>query len=220
MFGEHMRPVVRQTRSIRDLIDRHWFFTTSNGNSTLWAGRRFVSTSLKLYFFEQAPWNSRFAPAIMCAVVMAIDLVAGQSLRVSSFFVIPVLLAGWNCRTRCAIGTAVILCFWRLGLECFWNADPALAVTIFNSANRGVVLIALSIVTSILARNTRRLRDRVRVLEGLLPICCSCKSIRDEGGDWHRIERYIEDRSSAKFSHGFCPNCYENFMRSEGLVAK
>jgi hypothetical protein len=44
-------------------------------------------------------------------------------------------------------------------------------------------------------------------LEGLLPICSYCKKIRDEHDDWQTLELYIEDRSSAEFSHGICPEC-------------
>lgn len=49
--------------------------------------------------------------------------------------------------------------------------------------------------------------ERVRTLEGLLPICCYCKNIRDERGFWFSIETYIHNHSNAKFSHGICPNC-------------
>lgn len=44
-------------------------------------------------------------------------------------------------------------------------------------------------------------------LEGLLPICSYCKKIRDEHDDWQTLELYIEDHSSAEFSHGICPDC-------------
>jgi hypothetical protein len=47
----------------------------------------------------------------------------------------------------------------------------------------------------------------VRVLRGLLPICASCKQIRDDDGYWRQIEVYIRDHSEAKFSHGICPAC-------------
>ena len=47
----------------------------------------------------------------------------------------------------------------------------------------------------------------VKQLSGLLPICASCKKIRDEEGRWHPIEAYIHSRTAAKFSHGICPEC-------------
>lgn len=48
---------------------------------------------------------------------------------------------------------------------------------------------------------------KVKVLSGFLPICSSCKKIRDDRGYWEQIEVYIRDRSEAEFTHGFCPDC-------------
>jgi len=47
----------------------------------------------------------------------------------------------------------------------------------------------------------------VRTLSGLLPICASCKKIRDDNGYWNQIESYICDHSDVDFSHGICPEC-------------
>jgi len=59
--------------------------------------------------------------------------------------------------------------------------------------------------------------DRVKTLSGLLPICASCKKIRDDRGYWNQIEAYIEAYSEAQFSHGICPECaqklYPEFYR-------
>ena len=49
--------------------------------------------------------------------------------------------------------------------------------------------------------------SRVKLLSGFLPICASCKKIRDDKGYWSQIESYIRDHSEAEFSHGICPEC-------------
>jgi len=49
--------------------------------------------------------------------------------------------------------------------------------------------------------------EEIKTLSGLLPICSSCKNIRDDKGYWTRIESYIEQHSDAEFSHGICPKC-------------
>lgn len=49
--------------------------------------------------------------------------------------------------------------------------------------------------------------DKVKVLRGLLPICSSCKKIRDDKGYWTQLEYYISKHSEADFSHGLCPEC-------------
>ncbi len=48
---------------------------------------------------------------------------------------------------------------------------------------------------------------RVRHLSGFIPICAHCKDMRDETGDWHRLESFIRERSEVAFSHGICPSC-------------
>ncbi|MFH0725389.1 MAG: response regulator [Pseudomonadota bacterium] len=48
---------------------------------------------------------------------------------------------------------------------------------------------------------------QVKRLSGLLPICASCKKIRDKQGHWRQIEEYITTHSEAGFSHGICPQC-------------
>ena len=48
---------------------------------------------------------------------------------------------------------------------------------------------------------------QVRKLSGLLPICASCKKIRDKEGGWQQIEDYISTHSEADFSHSICPQC-------------
>jgi ligand-binding sensor domain-containing protein len=60
----------------------------------------------------------------------------------------------------------------------------------------------------------RELQDalnRVQTLSGLLPICASCKKIRDDQGYWHQVEEYIKDHSDVRFSHGLCPSCLKKY---------
>lgn len=47
----------------------------------------------------------------------------------------------------------------------------------------------------------------IKTLSGLLPICASCKKIRDDKGYWNQIEVFIREHSDAEFSHGICPDC-------------
>lgn len=49
----------------------------------------------------------------------------------------------------------------------------------------------------------------MKLLRGLLPICASCKQIRDDRGYWKQIEKYICDHADVRFSHGICPDCFQ-----------
>jgi PAS domain S-box-containing protein len=64
---------------------------------------------------------------------------------------------------------------------------------------------------------------QVRSLRGLLPICASCKKIRDEKGNWQALETYISGHSEAEFSHSICPSCarrlYPEFMDKKDRTA-
>jgi PAS domain S-box-containing protein len=60
-----------------------------------------------------------------------------------------------------------------------------------------------------LVRELQEALAEVKTLSGLLPICASCKKIRDDKGYWRQIEAYIKDHSEAEFSHSICPECAE-----------
>ena len=69
---------------------------------------------------------------------------------------------------------------------------------------------------------TRQLQDTVEkmdVLRGLLPICCSCKKIRDDQGYWKQVEHFVAEHTGARFTHGICPECtvklYGEIMKKE-----
>lgn len=62
----------------------------------------------------------------------------------------------------------------------------------------------------------------IDTLSGLLPICASCKMIRDDNGYWNQIESYIKNHSQAEFSHGICPECakklYPDLVDDQGKI--
>jgi len=51
--------------------------------------------------------------------------------------------------------------------------------------------------------------SKVKTLSGLLPICASCKKIRDDRGYWQKLETFVREHSSAEFSHSICPDCMQ-----------
>lgn len=67
----------------------------------------------------------------------------------------------------------------------------------------GVLLLLLEVYI----RRLERALDNIKTLEGMLPICSSCKKIRTPDNEWHVIETYIRERTDATFTHGICPDC-------------
>jgi len=57
----------------------------------------------------------------------------------------------------------------------------------------------------------------VKTLKGIIPICASCKKVRDDKGYWNQVEAYIRDHSDAEFSHGICQECIDKRYPGMGL---
>lgn len=70
----------------------------------------------------------------------------------------------------------------------------------------------------------KKAEAEIKTLRGILPICSSCKKIRDDKGYWNQIEGYIRSRSEAEFSHSICPECakeiYPNFVKKRDKLRK
>jgi PAS domain S-box-containing protein len=86
----------------------------------------------------------------------------------------------------------------------------------FKSGNDFNLLINVNDITSqkiaekekeTVIRDLQEALAKVKQLGGLLPICASCKKIRNDKGYWQQIESYIRDHSEAEFSHSICPEC-------------
>jgi hypothetical protein len=58
-----------------------------------------------------------------------------------------------------------------------------------------------------LVRELQAAVAEVRTLQGILPICASCKRIKNEAGRWEAVESFVRERTDAEFSHGLCPDC-------------
>ncbi len=53
--------------------------------------------------------------------------------------------------------------------------------------------------------------DHIKTLRGLLPVCVSCKKVRNDQGYWKSIDTYIAERSEAQITHGICPDCFSHY---------
>jgi len=99
----------------------------------------------------------------------------------------------------------------------FWETiwAPILALT-------GVAALVLVIANSRTSHMRRRQKElqqavaeaqsNVKTLRGMIPICASCKSIRDDRGAWNLLEAYVQEHSQAEFSHGICPACARKYF--------
>lgn len=81
-------------------------------------------------------------------------------------------------------------------------------------------LVDLQAVLATKIEELRQAFDQIKTLRGIVPICASCKKIRDDRGYWNQVEVYVRDHTEAKFSHGICPECeqklYPEFISAGG----
>ena len=147
-----------------------------------------------------------------------LDYITGPEVGFFVFYFIPLAFISWYRAVSWS------LCFSALASMLWFAADSYTGQHYSNLSigywNAGVRLTAFVFITLMTTRvkhlldHERQLNEElgramaeIQVLSGLLPICASCKKIRDEQGAWHHVEVYISKRSEATFSHGICPEC-------------
>jgi hypothetical protein len=172
--------------------------------------------------------------AVLLGGAMVADLLTPVGLAVWLVYVLALLLdAMLSARPRTwVVATAASVLVVAGFLYSPPGVDPRLALA--NRSSCLVVLWGMAWLLVRLQRADQRRKavladlqdalDNVRTLKGLLPICASCKKIRDDEGYWVQIEAYVRDRTEADFSHGICPECmrklYPEFAQSvEGAAA-
>jgi K+-sensing histidine kinase KdpD len=161
--------------------------------------------------FEQGLWNRAWFMLLMCAVLMMVDW---EMIPLGVFpvvFIFPLMLVAWNRGLSLALVCALLLSLSRVIHHFLLSLKPQSPVDKADALISFFVLVLLAVLTNLLARQSRQLRQRVQQLEGILPICAGCKAIRDENNQWIQLEGYITAHSAARFSHGFCPDCFKKY---------
>lgn len=138
----------------------------------------------------------------------------GQNeLTSTSLFYAAVMVSAWYG----GLGPGLVATVLAILASDYYFAPQGESMTV-DGANLVRVLMFLfaALLISLLNSVRRRLYGeleealaQVKLLRGLLPICASCKMIRDEKGSWHQIENYISEHSEATFTHGTCPECFK-----------
>jgi hypothetical protein len=145
---------------------------------------------------------------LMIVCVLGIDFVTGKEIRFPILFALPVGLAAWRNYKTAAYAMAVGLPLARMAFHLPWHATvETLPVAGINALINMLALLCYAYLLDKTAVQKKALETRVNVLEGILPICASCKKIRNENGEYEQVEKYISERSQATFSHGVCPEC-------------
>jgi hypothetical protein len=153
------------------------------------------------------------------SLVVLGDYLTPEALSFSVFYLVPVGVFVWFFSKReawlVAVASALVWPMDHLmrsdfdyfrSLQFYWEVAARFgfySVFIISSLTIRRYIDQLKVVN---AELTSALAE-VRQLKGLLPICASCKKIRDESDQWVVMEKYIQSRTDARFSHGLCPEC-------------
>ena len=141
-------------------------------------------------------------------LVLAADYLVGVDSQFPMLYAIPVALAAWYSERWPAVALAIAVPVFHIAfvLTVMGRTESAMLLATMTAA-RGVVILVMALWFARLAEHEQQLLRYVVKLEGLLPICSVCKSIRNEAGAWEPLETFISSRSDADFTHGLCPTC-------------
>jgi hypothetical protein len=145
------------------------------------------------------------------AVLIWMDFAGGPGSQFPVAYVIPVALAAWYSGRWPALALAVGIPLAHVAflVTSSYQAGALgqVAAPIGETIFRAAVIFVMALWFARLSEHERALERHVQRLEGLLPICSFCKSIRNKAGEWETLETFISTRSEAEFSHGFCASC-------------
>jgi hypothetical protein len=159
-----------------------------------------------------APNDARRGIAVIAVVLLVLDYCAGPSMNFPVFYVFPVMLAAWRLDFRAAALLGIGLTLARFVFQ--WLEDFApqgdWARAAINNAMRAAALILVAWLTEITARQNRLLRERVKKLESMLPLCPTCDTVRDQDGRWRTLDEHAAMHAKTRQP---CPACAEKEER-------
>ena len=162
--------------------------------------------------------------ALSVVVLGFVDYVTGYEFGFFLFYFLPIAIAAWKVGPTSSYLISILSSIvWFLSeisshpyssvLFAFWNTIMLLLCFLIIAYSTSTMQFLLQE-----KNDTSRPRlSQVKTLSGLIPICASCKKIRDDKGDWQRIEEYIEERTNAEFTHGLCPECFDKLLKEAGV---
>jgi hypothetical protein len=159
----------------------------------------------------------------------SIDWQTGYELNFFAFYFIPIAIAAWFIGIKSAVVFSVVsTCVWVLADNLSGHNYSSTYYVVWNTLIRLISFLVIGWSThkiNVLFQSEKRKTERlqkalseIKTLESFLSICCVCKKIRNEDGNWQQMESYISGHSETRFSHGFCPECAKKAMEETGLI--
>ncbi len=154
----------------------------------------------------------------LITVIGILDNITGVELNFFVFYYIPIAITAWYINRKWALFNSILSALTWTTIDILSQHNYShWSFFIWNGGIRLISFITLAIGLSIIKHFldvekvlTRRLNatlEEIKILKGFLPICASCKNIRNDQGYWEKIEQYISNHSEAEFTHTLCPDC-------------
>lgn len=167
---------------------------------------------------------------IVCATALVgyLDFLTGREFGFFVFYFGPVGFAGWRLGLKSGVAiSAISAVSWAIADLSSGYQYQHHFIPIWNAVIRLVAFLIIGVGGSSLRRaydlqktishDLTEALSQIKTLEALLPICASCKKIRDDQGEWQILEAYIGKHAGVRFSHGVCPQCAQSMIREAGL---
>lgn len=163
--------------------------------------------------------------AILFAMVVCWgDTTTADDYGIASLYIVAVIIARWWGNSWTATVAIIFVTTAEVYTNVYTGAYNTAArrghftqVVFWGIAHHVVAYTAVSLTIRWILQLVERERtvsqklfkimQEVRELESLLPICSYCKKIRDDAGQWEKLETYIADHTGTNFTHGVCPDC-------------
>jgi hypothetical protein len=149
-----------------------------------------------------------------------VDYVTGYELDFFLFYSVSIAMAAWKVGpiSSCLVSilSSIVWFLSETSSHLYSSVLYASGNTLMRLLSFIIIAYFTSKIQFLLVKERETSRDRlsqIKTLSGLIPICASSKKIRDDKGDWNRIEEYVEERTNAQFTHGLCPECVDKLLK-------
>lgn len=151
------------------------------------------------------------AAYVLAILIFSIDAVLQKQL-LAVLYVIPVALTGFWTRSSQSSRVIFITVFCTTLIVGGLAVLPVIDGTLLTDRLLVLAAVWMTAILSLL----RKKQEELDLLRGMLPLCASCKKIRDNTGYWEQLESYLQNHLRVGYSHSFCPECAEQLL----LLAK
>jgi glucose-6-phosphate-specific signal transduction histidine kinase len=147
-----------------------------------------------------------------------VDYLTGYKVRVDVFYLVPIVFMAWFFGKKAGILMSFVAVLTSIAADALygkvyhnyfrasWNTTAHFIFFVLTALLITRLRIYMQERTDLIFKLQNALSD-VKELSGILPICASCKKIRDDEGYWRHVEEYLIRHTNAEFTHGLCKEC-------------